>query len=263
MKELDLNLNEMRQQATAELFAALRAGLKRFDDIEALERLLNGQAVLNGSRSNGQTASVSDAAPVKKGQKKRQKNAPRTDRAKLAELALPYIQRHPGATTQDVLEFLRRTGAVPVEMKAQPAEQTVRKALVRSPRFRYARTPDKIGTPFRWYVRTKGGYVRTRGAPNSTSDAGAEKDTSPTTPTSLRQDIINVLLRAPRQGMTRREISVALGRAEQSDPPLQWRLQGLLKKRQAQRAGIRQNGRYTLIKQPFVVTKQVGRMEKK
>ena len=252
MKELDLDLVEMRREATTDLIAALRAGLKRLEDIEALGRVLNGQA------PKVSAPKVSEAAPTK-----RPKSAPRTDRAKLAESALPYIQLNPGATTKDVMEFLRRTGGIPLAMKAGSAEMSVRIALHGSPRFHATRNPDKIGTPFQWYVRTKGEYVRTKGAPNSTSDAGAEKDTSPITPTSLHQDIINVLLRAPRQGMTRREISLALGRNEQSDRPLQWRLQGLLKRRRAQRTGIRQNGRYTLIKQPFVVTKRVGRMEKK
>src|SRR5439155_6141241 len=140
-------LVEMRREATTDLIAALRAGLKRLEDIEALGRVLNGQ-VNGASRPNGQAPKVSEAAPTK-----RPKSAPHTDRAELAELALPYIQRNPGATTKDVMEFLRRTGGIPLAMKAGSAEMAVRIALQGSPRFHATRKPDKVGTPFQWFVR--------------------------------------------------------------------------------------------------------------
>ena len=245
MKELDLNLVEMRREATTDLIAALRTGLKRLEDIEALGRVLNGQ-VGGVSRPNGQTPEVSEAAPIE-----RRKSAPRTDRTKLAELALPYIQRNPGATTKDVMEFLRRTGGIPLALKAGSAEMSVRIALQGSPRFHATRNPDKIGTPFQWFVRASEKLADAK--PNG-STPEAEQNSSDRG--KLRRGIINLLLKAPRQGMTRREISVALGRSEKSDPEVLWRLRGLLKSHQAELTGKRQNGRYTLIKRPFVVAKQ-------
>lgn len=118
-RELHLKFDLLRQEAVAELLTTLRTALRRFDDIEALERLMNQQdarlieqqtaARANGRAPQGRTGLGRPAGQRDRGPRLR-------DLAALLDDAVRIIRRHPkGLTTTELADAMAEAGLFPAD----------------------------------------------------------------------------------------------------------------------------------------------------
>ncbi len=135
-KEIDVNISQMLVHAMRELLDGLRVALRRFDDIDALDRVLNGGTTgIHGSgtierllaeQRNGNGNGGHRPAP----RQPRQNSSKRVDMAALQTAALAALRAGPpeGLSTVDIGEQLLRAGVLLPAM----VPSTRRAAIIRA-----------------------------------------------------------------------------------------------------------------------------------
>lgn len=170
-KELDLNINDMRAKLQHELMTTMRDVMRKFDDLEALERLLHSEAVGELTRRVGRTHTNgngngngnggnghhhdSDVELLERAAPMRRKQSPRSDREAVQAAALKLLETKPGASTIEIRHYLKEIGVISPRLTDQSADATVRYALSRAVENRLARAEQESrgpGAALRYYL---------------------------------------------------------------------------------------------------------------
>lgn len=164
-REVNLNIGQMRQDALLEMLDALRAAVKRFDDIDGVERVLYGEAAVeikkrvgahtnwngNGARSHHAREQVPDEVSLgpalDRPLRSKKKHAVRsTSRKSLQPVALKMIGESPGISTPMLVTRLKNeTTLIDPRMSDRQAATTVTHALKPYVADNSIRTERKLG----------------------------------------------------------------------------------------------------------------------